>query len=388
MSSVKVTGTPMSEEQVAEIEKKDFADVAFEYARGCLVQATSETKVKMTWINGNAYSATRGATIDYIEKHKYLHLSEKTKAYDFAADYNAMRVGGMNVKLAWIICMIRKVVLSYHEPQVLAAECVFGAEPADEFDVDASVVNMMKTQGPAINAIIQQTFTIMALNGQSLLQKGHHYSADDEVWNKLVNATGMDLKFQALGTGAWQGVLFHDALHPLDYDWVSSQVADSTTGLHQKVHGIAGTRMGQLPAGSTVLGLVKPLHAEVKIRNPTFAKLLDTTVDLVEPYLVRVRNTPLNYCVHMARDGTHARIVDIQKFEPVVAVMAGYLKKLGVKKATVVMAKSLNSIITRQSAAYSLGERAAEAFPLAEIDATTLAESIKMVIDVKSTVNV
>jgi hypothetical protein len=383
MSTTGAKGTTADPTKESKKEVEDETDKIYEYTSGCYVTKKDERTVTVTWNNGKAYGATRGATIDYVPRHMFLHIANGDKSYNMASDYAAMVAGAVAPKLAWIICMVRRVAMSMTGVQVLGAETIYTGTSLDSFEVAADVMTMLTENAQVVNSIVQQTFSVLALNGQSLIQKGHHYTEEDAAYERLVTATGLDTKFTALRITNWTNALFHDALHPLDYDWVASLVVRSSSGLRERVHGVANTRMNVLPAGCTHLGLVRPLYEEILGRNGALAAGIRAVVVQVDDYIEVVKAQPLDYCAHFQRAGTAERLQELAKFEVVPAFQTGYLKKLGVKKLTVLAAKSLQGIAARHPAAYLLGEAAADKFPLAERSTEEIMQTLGAIFNIE-----
>jgi hypothetical protein len=349
-----------------------------QYSEGCFVEIDDKDMAYITWDNGSAILATRGAAMDYIEAHMFLHYH--SGHYNFAADFAAMVAGKVDHRLAWIICLCRKVVFSLEEIEIASGEGVVAQLQNAPVNTGPAVTKMIKEHGAAINAIVQQSLTIFALNGESLISRGHHYDVADKFWERLVNSTKIDEHFATLGISNWEGPLFHDTMHPFDYDWMASQVADKESNLAQHINGVALKRLGVLPAGTTVLGLIAPLYNEISVQNSKLGTLLAPLVKKSKAEIEIIKKTPLDYCVSFRRAGVQEKVAKMQKWENPVVFMAAYLKKIGDKRSTILQARSLANMMQRCPQAAALGDKSAAAFAPDALDETTLLVKITAVL--------
>jgi hypothetical protein len=315
------------------------------------------------WDNGAAIEATRGATVDYIEKHFWIHCTADLRGYSIFGDYEAMVEGKVEPKLAWVVCMLREVIFSLGRVVVNTAESVIGTEAVTQGNVDKSVVKMLKEKATAVIGVVQQSFTIFTLNGCSLLGRGHHWNEDDRMWGRFIAATKWDELMTLLAIANYEAVIFHHTMHPFDYDWMATMVSDPKSVMRSRVNGVAARRLGTLPAGTTALGLFRPLLDEIAVRNQKVAEVIRPLEKTVNEFIRRVRARPLDYCVNLARAATATNLEQIGKVEPIIAVMYGYLIKLEVKKATAIQAKSLKNIAQRHGPAFALGQTLGEIVP-------------------------
>jgi hypothetical protein len=373
---VKTKDTKKKEKKTKLPEAKLNLNTLFTYTVGCSVNLLEGTTVSINWDNGAAIGATRGASMDYVPAHFFVHVTEDFRHYGLAEDYAALVIANVDTRLAWVICMIREVVFSMSKVEVNISECVIANDPYGTIDIDQKVITMMKEKGPALTSVIQQSLTILALNGASLVSRGHHYREDDRMWARFEAATSFEENMTTLGISNYSGAIFHDALHPFDYDWIATLASNPASELRTSVNGVALRRLGTLPAGTTVLGLIEPLINEVRIRSALLADVLEMTLPKVKEMIATVRRNPLKFCIHLPRHETATNLQAISTYEPIVAIMYGYLKALGVKGTTTLQAKSLQNIAQRNSAAYGLGAKCAQAFPLGE-DAMSPAEAVR-----------
>jgi hypothetical protein len=351
------------------------ANVILQYAKGCQVILGTNNKVRLVWDNGAAVEATSGATADYIPPH--MHIRMHGVHYAFAEDYRDMVAGRLNAKLAWIICLIRQVVFSLQDVRLSITEVVQVSDASEEAVVSDEVIVMLREKGQVVNSIVNQAFSILALNGITLVSTGHHYSADDKVYTNFMNASKLVDSFESLKIQGWEGTLFHDVMHPFDYDWIAALSMSSDSNVRTKVHGVVAKRFGGMPSGCTVLSLTVALHNEVRVRSVELGALLMPVVTSAKEMIEVIRKKPLDYCASLTRAGTPERLLGVQKFEPAVAIMSSYLKALDVGKLTVLAAKSIKSIQTRNSTSTALGEQAAEVFQPDKVAKPQLIEMLK-----------
>jgi len=371
---------PKSETEEAEEVKPPGVrpDVAWSYTPSCFAKITGENTIAMEWDNGNAYQATTGGSKDYIPVYMKLHLNEAMTKHAFWADYESMVAGKVQPALAWIMCVMRQTALGLGEVKVSLSETEFvkDNEMAKEHKVEADFIAMLKAQPLAIDAIIQQTFSIFCLNALSLIGRGHHYSEDDKMWERLVAATKLDEHFSALKINNWEKIVFHDLFHPFDMDWQTSLLANKQLGLSKKCHGVVTKRWNVVPAGCTSVQLFLAASEIVKFKNKSLYAALHGAIMYGNAVLGVIQAKPLDYCIHLPRANTTENVAKVQKFEPLVAFVSGYLKGLQSGKVTVLQAKSVGNINQRHPAYYTLGQQSANAFAAEDADPEIIVTSL------------
>lgn len=371
---------PKSQEVPSEEQKLPGVqpDVVWSYTPTCLTRLTNENTLSMEWDNGNAYTATTGGSKDYIPAHMKMHLNEQMTKYAFWSDYEAMVAGKIQPSLAWIMCVMRQTALSLGKVKLSLSESVFIKEEGIilEHKVDPEFIALLKAQPLAVDAIIQQSFSIFCLNALSLIGRGHHYSEDDKMWERLVAATRLDEHFSALKINNWEKVIFHDLFHPFDMDWQTSLLTNKELGLAKKCHGVVTKRWNVVPAGCTSVQLFLAASEIVKFKNKKLFGALQGAIQYANAVLATIQARPLDYCIHLPRVNTTDNVAKVQKFEPLVAFVSGYLKGIQAGKVTVLQAKSVGNINQRHPAYYTLGVQSATAFAAEDADPDVIINSL------------
>jgi hypothetical protein len=359
-------------------EAEATASVLHVYAKGCYVSIDENNMAQIEWDNGAAVKATRGAAMDYVPSSMFLHY--KRNEYAFGADFESMVNGKVDARLAWIVCMCRKVVFSLNRVEVNQAESVVVNAVGSSVRVTDAVTKMLKDNGNIVNAIVQQAMTIFALNGESLISRGHHYNESDNFWTRFQAATLIDEHFATLRIPNWTSTMYHDMMHPFDYDWMASLVTAKDSVLSQHINGVALKRLGVMPAGTTSLALIPPLLEEIRARSARLSEALSKISPTVEAKMIAIKAKPLDYCAHLQRVGTADKLAEIARFEPVVVFMYAYLRAAGVKKTTVLNAKSLENMAARNSVANTLGVQAFAAFGMDDVSPEELLAKVSRMV--------
>lgn len=354
----------------------------FSYADECNIIVDKDGKFFLEWNDGKALAATRGATIDYIASHFHIHLARDTFAYSAGDDYDAMIKGGVDGSLALIIVLMRQVVVGIDGIAVNGSETVYVDKIKDELALSAKVQANLKDYASAFSTMVQQSVSILALNGISLISRGHHYNEADQFWGRLDNATDMSTKMSDLKVADWAGAVYHDALHVFDYDKIASMVTFKTGGLETHVNGSVLKRLGTMPAGTTILGIIIQQIDTVNMYNAALGAKFANTRDALVNLTNKIRERPLDYCVHFKRSGVNERLANVGAFEAIAVFLHGYIRTVEAKKSTLTSAKSVENLAKRMQDMYVLGVTAAATYTKVELTAEEIQAKLGRIFEI------
>lgn len=337
----------------------------------CVFIRSADGKLVIEWHNGQSLNAVTGASIQYIPVHMRMTgtLDNGDFTYDASRDVARMIAGGVNGKLAMVVAAMRKAVLAMPSSVVNLTECWIATVDDDVATVDAADFARLRDNSAAFAGVVQQAITILAMNGLSMLNKGHNYITSDKAWTRLVQATGLDDHFEKLGLADWEGSVFHDALHPFDLAWKARLVIEKSTPLSGHVHGVAMVRMPGVPAGTAVVGVTMAAIDDIIALKPTASNQLAPFRETLRCLLTRIKAEPLNWCVHIGGRGTAANLANVKLVEGNCAFVFGVASFLFDRKSTILKAQSLKNVAARNPARVKLGATYAEGLPDEELTA-------------------
>lgn len=315
--------------------------------------------ISIVWNNGNALNAVTGAAIDYIQPHFHMACTfdNNVPTYEPAKDLRRLMTGGLSAKLAMLVVGMRRVALSMANIQFNLAELhTVVTEDQDGVIPEAdwrTIINNLA----AYNGIIDQALTIAGLNGLSLLNKGHHYKPEDTMWARLTEAVGFDELIGRLGVTAYEGILFHDALHPITVETKTSWVARADSPLLGHVNGVLFKRLPGVPAGTAIVhGAIAALE-QIRVLKPNTAAVFEDLLLHLQMLQELIRENPLDWCAMFQRGATQANLARITKMEPACAFVFGVASQVFERRATILKSIALKSVSTRHAAMHSLGVR-------------------------------
>lgn len=370
-----------SAEKDGKTEEGIIKEALWSYTNKCGLVVDKDGNATLSWDNGYAFEATKGGAKDYIPNFMKVHVDADNIHYGFWDDYAAMVAGGVADKLAFIMCAMRQVIFSMGIVKLSLGEMVVVNPVAKAGKVSDGVKEMLANQGEHVNNVIQQSYSILALNGISMVSRGHHYSVDDNFWNRLTVSGKMDVAFTSLKVSKWEDRLFHDLMHPFDIEWLTETVSDYSSELIKKVNGAVSTRWASLPAGCTSVALTIALGDLIKFRNAALYAILAPAIRMAVDLKKVILERPLDWNINFQKDVTAKNMEKTKKFEPFVAFMAGYLKDLGETKLSAMQAKSLNNIRDRNAQYYVLGTQATATFRVEAISADQIRGTLGETID-------
>jgi len=345
------------------------------FATGCVFTRDEDGTLSIEWDNGNAMNAITGATLDYIAQHFRVagDVHQATFTYRPDVDVARMMAGGVPFKLAFIVMAMRKSVFSQESAVINLVETytVQGGDAAVQ--IPQADWDVLVDHADSVKAIVMQAFTILGLNGLSILSKGHHYRDDDSQWERLNTAAGLDEAFAEIGVSNWEGTVFHHALHPLDLMWKVNLVVHANSPLHGHVHGVLTKRMPGVPAGTAVISAALAAISEVTILRHNAIALLNQFRLMLLNLMEHIRAAPLDWCSHFQRANTGHNLDLVTRLEPVCAFVYGMATSLLDRRASVLKARALKSASGRNPAMTALGREYAESLPVAPVDDATVA---------------
>jgi hypothetical protein len=354
----------------------------YQYAENCglMLNKDDNTKLMLFWDNGKALKATKGASIDYIAPHLHIHLDRTNSTYSPGDDFSSMTAKGVDNKLALLIVLMRKVVCSMNRVEINQSEAIYVDKINYEIPTNEGINKAITEMSASINTIVQQSVSVLALNGISLISRGHHYNEADQFWTRLENATGLSEQFDALKIGNWRGLIYHDALHVFGYDYVASLVAKKKTGLELMVNGVVLKRLGTMPAGTTTLTIISAMVAAVKMYNDELGNLFTGMMAAINSLIADIREKPLDYCVHFQRTGVAERLEKVAGYELIAVFLYAYLKQVEPKKSTLTSAKSIENKAKQHQDVFILGQQAATAYAKKDMNAAEIKATLARMI--------
>lgn len=355
-----------------------------EFTAGVGYTVGADSKITMKWDNGKAYSAIRGATVSYIPKHYHAHFKRKEGGepgdYSPGADYVSLTVGGVNKNLAFAIVTIRAAGFSLPDIVFNAAEIVLDDAAVLDIATDAELANHILAHQAALNNLIQQSLSIMALNGVSMVTSGHHYTAEAEVWNRFISATAFDTSVSQLRLAAYEGPIFHDTFHMVDIEWLAGMVCADSSALTGHINGVAAKRIPAQPAGTTIIAVLEAMLDDLKIVNAKLYAVFEPITVTIRQIQAKIRANPLDWCSQFNRKGTAKNMAEVEQFTGVAAMVYSYLNTVLTKKPTSLRSKALKSAVNRMTQQALIGQQLAEKFPVAEINVEEFTRTIEVVL--------
>lgn len=336
----------------------------------------------LDWDNGNALQAVTGATTGYIPKFMYLTCIRHNQElqYNFHAQYRAFVEGGLDPKLAFIICAMRKVVSGMKNITYNLAEISVVGDRQENAEFHKDVVDMLKSKGQVVTQVIKQTLSIIGLNGLNMVVNGHHYTPSSRMYARYLKAVPLTTMFDDLGIADWNGPLFHDAFHPIEIRYLARLVCTDDSWLVSHVHGVVSRRIPAFPAGTTSIGLMDALRKQLIAFVPEFEDVSVAIESLCARAIGLIRSAPLDYCATFQQANTIKNLETIRKCDPLVAFLSGAVKKaseiLDMPNLSTLTAKSLGNVQNSNPEAYVAGVNYATALVKKEVDAEKLKDYI------------
>jgi hypothetical protein len=374
----------MTPEEKTEVPGPGDDSKIWRYTARCVARY-EQNALMLIWDDGEALETTKGASIDYIPKHMYMHINADSGVYAPHRDIEAMMNAGLPASLALTVVSMRQNMISLfrsrisEKPKVNASECVFVDRDRAGAPLTDAQSGEIERNSTAISNVVQMTFTIAAMNGIGLITQGHHYVDTQSSWASLDRATGILANIEQIsgryGADAAERVIYHDALHPFSYDWIASLAANPASPILANVHGTASIRIPTIPAGVTVVPLLIALVEFCKSINAEFAAGLAPLVVVLKQFQANVQNRPLDYCVHFKRDALNQAKDQIDTFKRIAATLAGFVRQAVGDKSTIMKSRALRTIESQYAPEAQMGRALAGKIPVSQLSAREIQAS-------------
>jgi hypothetical protein len=348
----------------------------YKFADSCSITFNADRQVNVAWENGKALEAVTGAAIDYIPRHMKLtcNFVENKYEYNFQAQYELMVGGGVTPKLAFIICLMRKIVFGLENIKLNSAEVATVAGTKEDVVFAQDVVQMVDTFPEVLQAILNQSVTILALNAISILVQGHHYQESQSVWRNLNKATNLSDHFEKLGIADWEGPIFHDTFHPFDIHTLAKWACDEKSVFAGKVNGVATKRLPANPAGTIILSVCDAMLHDIAGLVPKVYKAVKSIRKKIKDLQDSIKKSPLDWCAHFTGKDTAVNLSKVTEFERMAAFLYGVLEaatREG-KKPSALRSQAVKGCINRNFGVYQMGLNAGERLKREEISVENL----------------
>ena len=340
------------------------------FAPSCTFERGPDGLINVSWENGLAVKAVRGASIDYVAPKFHFKCMMKANVCEYSPTHDLAYLveGGIGEALALVIVGMRKVVLSFEGATLNLAEIspVSNTDPVGVL-TDATW-RRLQENAPAFNLLLDLGITITGMNGLSLMLKGHNYVETDSMWARFESATDFETHASALGITDYSGVLFHDALHALEAEWKVGLVSAEKSTIIGHVNGVLVKRLPGIPAGTTLVFVTIAALKEIKLARAELSNTLTTIIKSLEHLARRIREAPLNWCSVFQRADTAANLSTVSKVEPLAAFVHGACTKIFERRMTILRSAAFRNNAARNAAMATLGAAWGES--LKEVDVT------------------
>jgi hypothetical protein len=359
------------------------APLRLEFTDGCSFAADANGLISITWDNGNAIRAVKGAAVDYVDPkfHFACQLNGATYTYNGAQDFARLTAGGVEAKLALIVVGIRKVAMSLPGCVLNNVECAIEPTTTAAGTISAQIMTTLVAQRRAFNAVIDLSLTILGLNGISLLTKGHHYVNTDSMWERLAAAVDLESMMTQLGVANYEGVIFHDALHPIDIAYKATLVTDAATPLIGKVNGVLMKRLPGMPAGTGTFFVTMAALEQVSVIRPQIQTLFQPALEAMRVVAKKIKSSPLEYCAVFQQAGTAVNLAEVSKYDPIGALVYGIASALMPKRASLLKSIAFKNNAQRNPGLMTVGREYGESMADAVFDDAAMTKVIQAMID-------
>jgi len=333
------------------------------------ITRSPEGRVEVKWNNGQILNFVNGGTTDYVAPHFRMIVVkvDDDLHYDMPLDVSRMVAGGVNAKMAVIVGLLRKTVCSLDDCRINMTETARVLPDAQVGVVEEADFEVLAAHPNAVQAIVKQAVTILALNGISLVTAGHHYRADDNVWTKLDSATNIAGHFQTLGIANWEGTIYHDALHPFDIYWKAALVAHLNGLIMPHINGVASKRIPATPAGCASVNVALAAADAMSIIRPDVAPVLEHVTTHFKAIEAKYRADPLSWCAHFKSTRTANNLQYVTMVETQVAFLFGMASFLLEPRSTIRRSAAFKSVASRHQGTVAQGKNFAESLEEAAV---------------------
>lgn len=293
----------------------------------CYFERTANGRVAVTWDNGRALNAIRGAAIDYIPAHFHVTctLVGNVRTYSPGHDLHRLIAGGVSPKLALIVVGLRRAVMSIANVTFNLAEVAISNPNDPVGEIPLPDFQTLVNFNLSFNVVIDQALTILGLNAISVLSKGHHFHDGDPMWNRLESAVNLDEHMGKLGISDYAGVLYHDALHPIDLEWKVGLATNPNSPLFGHINGVLMKRLPGMPAGCSTLFVALASAKTLVTYHLGLAEPLRPFIEAANTLTAEIVAAPLNFCAVFQRAVTKANLDRVSAFDPLAAFIYGLI---------------------------------------------------------------
>jgi hypothetical protein len=358
---------------------------SFSFTAGCDFNRDQNGVVTLTWDNGAAIAAVKGASVDYVEPHFHVActLAANTHTYAPQKDLGRLLAGGLEPKLALVVVGIRKIVLSMDRAVLNRAEIHTVTDADPDGQIPDAAWNRIVAEVGTFKSVLDLALTILGMNGISLLNKGHHYKDDDPMWLRLNAAVGLEDMMGRLAIVNYDGILYHDALHPIDLTFKANLVAQENSALIGHINGVLLKRMPGVPAGTGLLFASIAAIEQVTVARTSLLPILQPLLTALIALRAEVRQHPMQWCTVFQVAQTPGNLARVAAMEPLCAMVYGMCRVLFTRKASIMKSVSFKNnslkhpahVIQGNDYVESLGDEVLSAQGLADLVAAMVSSA-------------
>lgn len=336
--------------------------VELKFANDCMFTRSADGTMVISWENGHALEAVRGAAVDYINPlfHMACSFEDNQPIYEPSKDLGRLILGGINPRLALIVVGFRKVAGSIGGAQLNIAELFHIQKDTPDGVMPKADWELLVKHNQAYNAVLDIAATVLGMNGISLMLKGHNYIDSDSMWARLESAVDLDSNIASLGITDYLGVLLHDALHPYTADWKVTLASKIDSPLIGHVNGVLVKRMPGIPAGTTIAFVTRAAMEEIVLIRPSAGVAFKGLADSLDDLIIKIRAHPLDWCAMFQRAGTAENLKYVDRMAPLAAFVYGACTKLFDRKMSIMKSASFKNNASRYPAMVATGSEWAE----------------------------
>lgn len=327
------------------------------FTAGCEFIRARDGKLSIAWENGSAVEAVRGAAVDYIDPvyHMAVVADGNMLKYAPASDLGRLLKGGIKLQVAMCVVGMRRVVASFPAVELNIAEVVRVAKDECTEIVDQKAWDTVEAAGLAYRGVLDIAPTILGMNGLSLMQKGHNYIDTDTMWTRLIDAADLEESFTKLGVPDFQGVAFHDALHPFTAEWKVRLAADATSVLTKHCNGVLLKRMPGVPAGTTLVFVTLAALQELGLARPQIQGSIRGLIQMLTAMTNMIRARPLDFCSAFPAAHTQENLTRVARAEPLAAFVYGACTAVFDRKTTVLKSMAFKNNAGKHAGTTAMG---------------------------------
>jgi len=346
------------------------------FAQGCHFTRAVAGSVTISWDNGIAVAAVKGASVDYVDPLYYMSVTNFNNEVSYSATHDLARLIAGNVRptLAMVIVGMRRVCLSFEGATINIAETHTVPVGVNDSTISEDDWRILTTNAIPYKFLLDLGATIMGMNGLSLMLKGHNYLDSDSMWDRLESATDLSTVAAPLALGDYADVIFHDALHAIDAEWKVGLVANVTSPLLGHVNGVLLKRMPGVPAGTTLVFVTHAALTELMLVRGAVKTQAEPILEGLAALQARIRASPLDWCTVFQRAVTARNLAEVVKVEPLGAFVYGMCTKVFEKKVSLLKSAAFKNNSQRHVGMTKLGAEFGETLAAAELGENALGD--------------